>query len=150
MKFSVSPCGRPSVRPSYELLRVSIRWQHRSGPVLATDIDGNASCDAESMNTATATATAIVRAGDGPGRTEDRRSNRLVWLLEHRAQILAVFAQVAIMAGGLLFLVGKGAAGRTVWRVAVAVLAAELAIEVVRTVLIEHSLGVDTIALVAE
>ena len=35
------------------------------------------------------------------------------------------------------------------WRVAVAVLAAELAVEVVRTIVVEHSLGVDTIALVA-
>ena len=147
MRFSVGPCGRPSVRPNYELPRVFIRWQHRSGPVLATDIDGNARCDAESMNTAPATG--IARAGNRPGRTDDRRSNRPVWLLEHRAQILAVFALVAIVAGGLLYLVGEGAAGQTVWGVAVAVLAAELTVEVVRTVIVEHSLGVDTIALVA-
>ena len=36
-----------------------------------------------------------------------------------------------------------------VWRATVAVLAAELAVEVGRTVVVEHSLGVDTIALVA-
>ncbi len=35
------------------------------------------------------------------------------------------------------------------WRVAVAVLAAELAVEVVRSVVVEHSLGVDAIALIA-
>ena len=35
------------------------------------------------------------------------------------------------------------------WRIAVGVLAAELTVEVVRTVVVEHSLGVDTIALVA-
>ena len=35
------------------------------------------------------------------------------------------------------------------WRAAVAVLAAELAVEVGRSVIVEHSLGVDTIALVA-
>jgi heavy metal translocating P-type ATPase len=73
----------------------------------------------------------------------------LVWLVEHRAQILAVFAFAAIVVGGLLHLVGEGAAGQTVWGVAVAVLAAELTVEVGRTVVVEHSLGVDTIALVA-
>ena len=69
--------------------------------------------------------------------------------MEHRAQILAVFALVAIGAGGVLYLVGERDAAQTVWGVAVAVLAAELAVEVVRTVIVEHSLGVDTIALVA-
>jgi heavy metal translocating P-type ATPase len=97
----------------------------------------------------TASATAIARAGKGPGRADDLRSNRLVWLLEHRAQILAVFAFAAIMVGGLLYLIGEGGAGQTVWGVAVAVLAAELTVEVVRSVIVEHSLGVDTIALVA-
>jgi hypothetical protein len=52
--------------------------------------------------------------------------------VEHRAQILAVFALVAIAAGGLLYLVGEGAAGQAVWGVAVGVLAAELAVEVAR------------------
>ena len=40
-------------------------------------------------------------------------------------------------------------AGDLVWRAAVALLAAELAVEVGRTVLRDHSMGVDTIALVA-
>ena len=97
----------------------------------------------------TAPVTAIARAGKRPGRTDDRRSNRLVWLLEHRAQILAVFAFASIVVGGVLYLIGEGAAGQAVWGVAVAVLAAELTVEVVRTVIVEHSLGVDTIALVA-
>jgi heavy metal translocating P-type ATPase len=97
----------------------------------------------------TAPATAIARAGKRPGRTDDRHSNRLVWLLEHRAQILAVFAFASIVVGGVLYLIGEGAAGQAVWGVAVAVLAAELTVEVVRTVIVEHSLGVDTIALVA-
>ena len=35
------------------------------------------------------------------------------------------------------------------WAAAVAVLAAELAVEVVRTVIVDHHMGVDTIALVA-
>jgi heavy metal translocating P-type ATPase len=97
----------------------------------------------------TAPATAIARAGKRPGRADGLPSNRLVWLLEHRAQILAVFAFAAIMVGGLLYLIGEGAAGQTVWGLAVALLAAELTVEVVRTVIVEHSLGVDTIALVA-
>lgn len=63
--------------------------------------------------------------------------------------MLAVFAFAAIVIGGLLLAVGEGAAGQTVWGVAVAVLAAELTVEVGRTVVVEHSLGVDTIALVA-
>jgi P-type E1-E2 ATPase len=70
-------------------------------------------------------------------------------LLEHRAQILASIAVAAIAAGGVLHLLGDGQAGQTVWGAAVALLAAELAFEVVRTVIVEHSLGVDTIALVA-
>jgi heavy metal translocating P-type ATPase len=71
------------------------------------------------------------------------------WLIEHRAQLLASIAVIAIAVGGLMHLAGAGAAGHTVWRAAVALLAAELTIEVARTIVIEHSLGVDTIALVA-
>ena len=78
-----------------------------------------------------------------------RRANKLAWLVEHRAQILASIAIAALIAGGLLYAVGEGAAGRAVWRATVALLAAELAVEVGRTVVVEHSLGVDTIALVA-
>jgi heavy metal translocating P-type ATPase len=92
---------------------------------------------------------ALARAGKSPAHARPRLPGWLVWLVEHRAQILAVFALVAIVIGGLLYLIGEGAAGQTVWRVAVAVLAAELAVEVGRTVIVEHSLGVDTIALVA-
>ena len=94
-------------------------------------------------------ATAIARAGKPPRPARHHLSPRLMWLVEHRAQILAVFALAAIVAGGLLYLVGLGAAGQTVWGVAVGVLAAELTVEVARTVVVEHSLGVDTIALVA-
>jgi len=97
----------------------------------------------------TAPANAIARAGGRPGRTDDSLPDLLAWLLEHRAQILAVFAFAAILAGGLLYVAGEGAAGQTVWGVAVAVLAAELTVEVARSVIVEHSLGVDTIALVA-
>jgi heavy metal translocating P-type ATPase len=70
-------------------------------------------------------------------------------LLDHRAQLLASFALLAISAGGLLYVVGEPAAGDSVWRFAVAVLAAELTVEVGRTIVVEHTLGVDTIALVA-
>ena len=78
-----------------------------------------------------------------------RTGVRLKWLVEHRAQVLASIAVAALVVGGLLYAVGEGAAGQMVWRVTVALLAAELAVEVARTVVVEHSLGVDTIALVA-
>jgi heavy metal translocating P-type ATPase len=71
------------------------------------------------------------------------------WLVERRAQIMAAIALLAIATGGLLYAIGEGAAGQAVWRVAVALLATELAVEVGRTVLVEHTLGVDTVALVA-
>jgi len=73
----------------------------------------------------------------------------LAWLIGHRARILAGLALGAIAAGGALHLAGAGAAGDAVWRVVLAVLAAELALEVGRTVLVERHMGVDTIALVA-
>ncbi len=73
----------------------------------------------------------------------------MTWLVDHRAQVMAVIAAASIVIGGILHLIGESAAGDQVWRVAVALLAAELAVEVVRTVVVEHSLGVDTIALVA-
>jgi heavy metal translocating P-type ATPase len=69
--------------------------------------------------------------------------------VERRAQAFAALAVLAIGAGGVLHLAGAGAAGDTVWQVTVAVLAAELTVEVARTVVVEHHLGVDTIALVA-
>jgi heavy metal translocating P-type ATPase len=74
---------------------------------------------------------------------------RGTWLIEHRAQIMASIASLAIVFGGALWVLGEKTAGQLVWRAAVAVLAAELAVEVGRTVVVEHSLGVDTIALVA-
>jgi cation transport ATPase len=70
-------------------------------------------------------------------------------LVEHRSRILAAFALVAIAAGGLLRLVGAGDAGSGVWAAAVAVLAAELLVEVVHTLVIDRHMGVDAIALVA-
>jgi heavy metal translocating P-type ATPase len=70
-------------------------------------------------------------------------------MVEHRAQLLTAIAVLSIAAGGLLHLVGAGAAGDQVWGAAVALLAVELAFEVVRTVAVEHHMGVDTIALVA-
>ncbi|UTI63860.1 hypothetical protein NBH00_21255 [Paraconexibacter antarcticus] len=70
-------------------------------------------------------------------------------LADARAQILAAIAVVAIAAGFLLHALGAPEAGHQVWRAAVALLAAELAFEVVRTVVVDRHLGVDTIALVA-
>ncbi len=94
-------------------------------------------------------APAIARAGKPPGHAQHLRPWWLVWVVEHRAQILTVFALAAIAAGSVLHLIGEGAAGQAVWGAAVAVLAAELTVEVAHTVVVEHSLGVDTIALVA-
>ena len=71
------------------------------------------------------------------------------WLVEHRARILAAIALTAIALGGLLYLGGAGDAGDDVWRAAIALLAAELAFEVARTMIVDHHMGVDTIALVA-
>jgi heavy metal translocating P-type ATPase len=71
------------------------------------------------------------------------------WLVDHRAQILASIALIAIATGFVLHAVGHGSAGQAVWRATVALLSFELAIEVGRTIIVEHSLGVDTIALVA-
>jgi len=77
------------------------------------------------------------------------RTGNLLWWVEHRAQILACIAIAALAVGGLLYAVGEATAGQTVWRGAVTVLAAELAVEIGRAIVMEHSLGVDTIALVA-
>ncbi len=71
------------------------------------------------------------------------------WLIAHRAPLLAAGAISAIAVGFVLSALGEAAAGRMVWRAAVAVLAAELAVEVVRSIVVDHSLGVDAIALVA-
>jgi heavy metal translocating P-type ATPase len=62
---------------------------------------------------------------------------------------LAAVAVAAIAVGGILHVAGEPDAGHAVWRAAVALLAAELAFEVVRTLVVERHLGVDTIALVA-
>ena len=71
------------------------------------------------------------------------------WSVTHRARILASVAALSILVGGVLYLSGERAAASDVWFAAVALLAAELAFEVVRTVIVDHHLGVDTIALVA-
>ena len=75
--------------------------------------------------------------------------SRVEWLVVHRAPILAAGAISAIAVGFVLTAFGEASAGRWVWRVAVAVLAAELAVEVARSIVVDHSLGVDAIALVA-
>jgi cation transport ATPase len=94
-------------------------------------------------------APAIPRTGKLPRRGHRQRGHRVAWLLEHRAQILASIVVTAIAAGGLLHLFGAGATGQNVWRAAVALLALELTVEVGRSIVVERSLGVDTIALVA-
>ncbi|MGZ4200752.1 MAG: heavy metal translocating P-type ATPase [Thermoleophilaceae bacterium] len=96
---------------------------------------------------ATATA-AAPGAGDASRRRSDFR-RALHALVEHRAQLLALIALLAIVTGGILHFAGEPAAGDSVWATAVALLAAELAYEVAHTVVVHHHLGVDTIALVA-
>ena len=97
-----------------------------------------------------ATATTGSSAGSVPEHRAARgRAAPGRWLVAHRSLILAATALAALVAGGLLHLTGAGAAGDGVWRVAVALLAAELAVEVAHTVLVEHRTGVDTIALLA-
>ena len=71
------------------------------------------------------------------------------WSVAHRARILALVAALSILVGGVLYLSGERAAASDVWFAAVLVLAAELAFEVGRTVIVDHHMGVDTIALVA-
>jgi heavy metal translocating P-type ATPase len=85
----------------------------------------------------------------GPTREFESHGSILWWLVEHRARILAIFALLALTVGGALHLAGAGAVGDEVWRATVALLAIELACEVVRTVVVDHHMGVDTIALVA-
>ena len=70
-------------------------------------------------------------------------------LIEHRSRILAGIALLSIVTGGLLHFAGQPAAGDNVWRAAVALLAAELLAEVIHTIVVDHHMGVDTIALVA-
>jgi heavy metal translocating P-type ATPase len=94
------------------------------------------------------TSTAVPATARHPERRRDPAGRRR-WVLDHRAQLLAGVAVTAIAAGGLLHLLGADEAGHQVWRAAVALLAAELAVEVARTVIVDHHLGVDTIALVA-
>lgn len=84
-----------------------------------------------------------------PHQGRRRGRGQLAWLVDHRAQILAVIAVTAIVVGGLLHVFGSAHAGNAIWRAAVALLAAELAFEVARSIFVEHSLGVDAIALMA-
>ena len=84
-----------------------------------------------------------------PPRDHGLVHRALGWLVEHRARILAAIAALSIVVGGALYLAGEHAAGNDVWAAAVALLAAELAFEVARTVVVDHHMGVDTIALVA-
>jgi len=67
----------------------------------------------------------------------------------YRSRTLATFAIVAIIVGGIAALSGNGELGRRIWFGAVLVLSIDLTYEVLRTIIVERHLGVDTIALVA-
>jgi len=90
-------------------------------------------------------AVGLARPASSPGVLR----HALSWLVEHRARVLASIAAFSIVLGGVLYLAGERAAGDAVWGAAVALLATELAFEVARTVIVDHHMGVDTIALVA-
>jgi heavy metal translocating P-type ATPase len=94
-------------------------------------------------------ASAIGRSNQPTSGADHPFRQQLRWLVEHRAQILAAFAVLALATGGLLHALGEGGAGDAVWRAAVVLLAVELAFEVGHTLAVERGLGVDTIALVA-
>ena len=81
--------------------------------------------------------------------TRSRRFRHLRDLAERRNQLLALLALGALAAGGLLVLAGESATGEALWGAAVVVLSLDLAVEIVRTVVVKHQMGVDTIALVA-
>jgi heavy metal translocating P-type ATPase len=86
---------------------------------------------------------------DATGGMRERGRMALLVLADWRARILAAIALTAIAAGFALHAAGAPGAGHQVWRWAVALLAADLAFEVARTVVVDRHLGVDTIALVA-
>jgi heavy metal translocating P-type ATPase len=96
-----------------------------------------------------APASPISRPGKRSRDGQPEVARELAWLVAHRAQVLSSIAVMAIAAGGILHALGTASAGDAVWGAAVALLAVDLAFEVGRTVVVEHSLGVDTIALVA-
>jgi len=90
-------------------------------------------------------------ASPAPGLTTEHALLRRAFagLIGHRARLLAAVAVLAITAGGILHVAGTPRLGDEVWAAAVALLAAGLTFEVARTIVIDHHMGVDTIALVA-
>ena len=70
-------------------------------------------------------------------------------VVEHGGPILATGALAAILVGGILHAAALPRAGDAVWQLAVAILASALLAEVVHTVVTDHHMGVDAIALVA-
>jgi cation transport ATPase len=86
------------------------------------------------------------RAHEG-GQSPPRRW--LARLLRDRSIVLAALAAAALVLGGALHLAGYPTAGTAIWGAAVAVLSAELLVEVVWTVAVKHHMGVDVVALVA-
>src|SRR5689334_278207 len=70
-------------------------------------------------------------------------------LLDQHDRVLTVIELGSIAAGGALHAAGHPEAGDRVWAVAVALLLVALIIDVGRTLVVEHRVGVDLIALIA-
>ncbi len=96
-------------------------------------------------------APALPAPGPGDAKPTPGASLRhaLRWALDRRSALLAAIAVTAIATGGVLHAAGQGDAGTWVLRIAVGLLAVDLTYEVARSVIVDRSLGVDTIALVA-
>ena len=116
------------------------------GPAVGTDAGHRATCDGGN--------TMEREPGSAPTGAAGRVRAPLARLArraagENRARTLVAVAAAAIATGGALHVLGAAAAGDRGGRSAVALLAAELAYEVARTVVVDRHLGVDAIALVA-
>ena len=144
----------PTIMMNVPSERVRTRVFHGSGPAIGSDVlrmprpyagsEGLGSglcgrCHPSAARRGRPPTSIALAPGPAPPRT--RRA--------HPHRLLAVLAIGALAAGGLHLALAPSRAGDNVWRRAVVVLATELAFEVARTVVVDHHMGVDTIALVA-
>lgn len=90
-----------------------------------------------------------MRAETDTGATAGRRPPLWRRAAAYRSRAMATTAVAAIVAGGVAALAGDAELGRRIWFAAVLVLSLDLSYEVLRTIIVDRHLGVDTIALVA-